>query len=185
MTDTKLIEIREKRVYNRSEKVGIIFSLRSNKTGLVYIGSEYIGNIDRHLMDLVVRMLAFEDMGYIYDASYEVLRDGEVEFSVLERIEEISTKYELANIADRYILELGREVCVNIWDSESLLRKTEIKSLYDDDARIEDIENRKMEIERELLESNDNDEKWFKEYRKERMRELRLAGEELYKKIIV
>jgi hypothetical protein len=136
-------------------------------------------------MDLIVRMLAFDDMGYLYDASYEVLKDMSLDLVLLEVVLDVKTKYELCNIADMYAMRLGREKCVNMWYSESLLRKIDKVSLYDNDDRIRDVDIRKMEIEKKLLEELGIDESSLKEYRRERMIELREAGKELYINIIM
>jgi len=183
--DSKLIRLSEKRVYNRSEKLGVVFSLISNDSGLVYIGSEYVGNLEVHIMDLLVRMLSFDDMGYLYDASYEVLKDMSFDVVLIDVLSDIKTKYELGNVADMYARRLGMGKCVNLWESESLLRKIDLVSLYDNDVRIRDVDIRKIELEKGVLEGLENDESRLKEYRKERMLELREAGKELYKKIIM
>lgn len=183
--DSKLISLSEKGVYNRSEKLGVVFSLISNDSGLVYIGSEYVGNLEVHIMDLLVRMLSFDDMGYLYDASYEVLKDMSFDVVLIDVLSDIKTKYELGNVADMYARRLGMGKCVNLWESESLLRKIDLVSLYDNDVRIRDVDIRKIELEKGVLEGLENDESRLKEYRKERMLELREAGKELYKKIIM
>ena len=185
MDDIRVINLIEKRVYNRSVKLGVVFSIISNVSGLVYIGSEYVGNMEMHIMDLCVRMLAFEDMGYIYDASYEVLKDMDVNLILLEIVKDVRTKYELCNIADMYVKRLGRDKCVNMWYSESLLRKIDKVSLYDNDVRIREVEIRKIDLEKELLKELGDNESRLKEYRRKRMIELREAGNEVYKTIIM
>lgn len=185
MDDIRVINLIEKRVYNRSVKLGVVFSIISNVSGLVYIGSEYVGNMEMHIMDLCVRMLAFEDMGYIYDASYEVLKDMDVNLILLEIVKDVRTKYELCNIADMYVKRLGRDKCVNMWYSESLLRKIDKVSLYDNDVRIREVEIRKIDLEKELLKELGDNESRLKEYRSKRMIELREAGNEVYKTIIM
>jgi hypothetical protein len=117
-------------------------------------------------------------MGYLYESSEGVLEDGAVELRVLDKIE-VSSKYELARLAERYMLELGRVVCVNVYKPEELKRGLAI-GLYDDDARLEDIERYKEKKEKELYSLGVD----VLEYRKVRMAEIRSMKDELYEKII-
>lgn len=165
------------------DKIGIIYSLSTTTIPKkVYIGFEFIHNIEYELKDLLVRYMAYIDMGYLFEASAEVLKGAPVIYNELERLK-IKDKYELANIAERYILELGSDICVNLWIPESLKRGLPIQ-LYDDDDRINDVEKYKAEKEEELLEEYETNEK-IREYRKLRMCELRELKEELYDMMIL
>jgi len=162
---------------SKKTRSGVIFSLRS-KAGLVYIGFEYEGRIEYELKDLLVRYLAYVDMGYLFESSASVFADGPVEFRVLEKIE-VSSKYELAARAEGYMLELGASVCVNVYKPEELLRGFAVV-LYDGDKRIDEIEKYKSEKEKELEGITDD----VREYKRQRMVELREMKEELYEKLI-
>jgi len=161
----------------KKTRSGVIYSLRS-KSGAVYVGFEYEGNIEKDLKDLLVRYVGYKSMGYLYESSEGVLEDGPVELRVLDKIE-VSSKYELARLAERYMLELGRVVCVNVYKPEELKRGLAI-GLYDDDARLEDIERYKEKKEKELYSLGVD----VLEYRKVRMAEIRSMKDELYEKII-
>ena len=156
---------------------GVIFSLRSD-SGLVYIGFEYEGRIEYELKDLLVRYVAYKSMGYLYESSAGVLEEAPVEFEVIEKVE-VKSKYELARIAESYMLKLGKNVCVNVYKPEELKRGFGV-GLYDNDSRIKDIEKYKKMKEKEM-ESMGLD---VAEYRRERLVEIRGIKEDLYNKMI-
>jgi len=159
-------------------KMGVIYSLSSEKGG-VYIGSEYEGNIEKELKDLLVRYVGYKSLGYLYESSAGVLEDGIVNLRVLEKVL-VSSKYELARKAEVYMLELGRDVCVNIYKPEELKRGFAI-GLYEDDERLVEVERYKSKKEKELLLLGVD----VVEYRKARMAEIRSMKDELYEKIIM
>lgn len=159
-------------------KDGVIYSLRSSK-GKVYIGFEYEGRIEYELKDLLLRYVAYKSMGYLYESSAGVLDDAPVEFAVVEKVE-VKSKYELGRLAEVYMLELGNDVCVNVYKPEELKRGLGI-GLYENDSRIDDIEKYKKMKEKEL-EGMEVD---VVEYRRARMVEIRGLKEELYEKMIM
>ena len=158
---------------------GVIFSLRSG-SGKVYVGFEYEGRIEYELKDLLVRYVAYKSMGYLYESSEGVFEEAPVEFGVLEKVE-VKSKYELARLAEVYMLELGKDVCVNVYKPEEL-RRGFAMGLYENDSRIKDIEKYKKMKEKELeLESMGLD---VDEYRRVRMVEIRGLKDELYEKMV-
>jgi hypothetical protein len=157
--------------------MGVIYSL-SSKLGRVYIGFEYEGNIEKELKDLLVRYVGYKSLGYLYESSAVVLEDGIVEFAVIEKLL-VSSKYDLARKAEVYMLELGRDVCVNVYKAEELKRGFAI-GLYEDDERLLEVERYKSKKEKELLLLGVD----VVEYRKARMAEIRSMKDELYEKII-
>jgi hypothetical protein len=173
------LEVAMKMPTIRSSKLndGVIFSLRTG-SGKVYVGFEYEGRIEYELKDLLVRYVAYKSMGYLYESSAGVLDDVPVEFGVLEKVE-VKSKYELARLAEVYMLELGKDVCVNVYKPEELKRGFAV-GLYENDLRIKDIEKYKKMKEKEL-DSLGVD---IVEYRKGRMVEIRGLKDELYEKMI-
>ena len=157
--------------------MGVIYSLKS-ENGRVYIGSEYEGRIAKELKDLLVRYVGYKSMGYLYESSAGVFEDGIVDFALLEKVL-VSSKYELARKAEEYMLELGRDVCVNIYKPENLRRGFAI-GLYEDDIRLEEIERYKLIKEKELESMG----VYVVEYSKERMVYIRSMRDELYEKQI-
>ena len=121
-----------------------------------------------------MRYVGYKFLGYLYESSAGVFEDGIVDFALLEKVL-VSSKYELGRKAEEYMLELGREVCVNIYKPEELRRGFAI-GLYEDDVRLEEIERYKLIKEKEL-DSMGVD---VVEYRKERMVEIRSMRDELY-----
>lgn len=158
-------------------KMGVIYSLRSG-SGKVYVGFEYEGNIEKELKDLLVRYVAYKSLGYLYESSECVLEDAPVEFILLEKVE-VKSKYDLARLAGVYMLELGKDVCVNVYKPEELKRGFAI-GLYENDSRIKDIEKYKKMKENELY-SIELD---VAEYRRARMVEIRALKDELYDRMI-
>ena len=99
---------------------------------------------------------------------------------MLEKVE-VKSKYELARLAEVYMLELGKDVCVNVYKPEEL-RRGFAMGLYENDSRIKDIEKYKKMKEKELeLESMGLD---VDEYRRVRMVEIRGLKDELYEKMV-
>ena len=101
-----------------NEKIGLIYSLRS-KGGKVYIGFEYEKNVEKMLKDLLVRYVAYMEMGYLHESSSGVLNDAPVSYKLLERVE-VKSKYELGRLAEVYMLNMSG--VVNLWKPEELLR---------------------------------------------------------------
>jgi hypothetical protein len=161
-----------------NEKIGLIYSLRS-KGGKVYIGFEYEKNVIKMLKDLLVRYVAYMEMGYLHEASAGVLNDAPVSYKLLKRVE-VKSKYELGKLAEEYMLDMSD--VVNLWRPEELLRGNVI-GLYENDERIEEVEIYKNEKWEELVEKYGSEEK-AREYRKMRMLELRELKDELYEMMI-
>jgi len=161
-----------------NEKIGLIYSLRS-KGGKVYIGFEYEKNVEKMLKDLLVRYVGYMEMGYLHESSAGVLNDAPVSYKLLKRVE-VKSKYELARLAEEYMLDMSE--VVNLWRPEELLRGNVI-GLYEKDERIEEVEMYKSEKWEELVEKYGSEEKAI-EYRKMRMYELRELKEELYEMMI-
>ena len=161
-----------------NEKIGLIYSLRS-KGGKVYIGFEYEKNVVKMLKDLLVRYIAYMEMGYLHESSAGVLNDAPVSYKLLERVE-VKSKYELGRLAEVYMLNMSG--VVNLWKPEELLRGDMI-GLYEKDERIEEVEIYKNDKWEELVERYGSEEK-AREYRKMRMYELRELKDELYEMMI-
>jgi hypothetical protein len=161
-----------------NEKIGLIYSLRS-KGGKVYIGFEYEKNVEKMLKDLLVRYVAYMEMGYLHESSAGVLNDAPVSYKLLERVE-VKSKYELGRLAEVYMINMSG--VVNLWKPEELLRGVMI-GLYEKDERIEEVEIYKNDKWEELVERYGSEEK-AREYRKMRMYELRELKDELYEMMI-
>ena len=161
-----------------NEKIGLIYSLRS-KGGKVYIGFEYEKNVEKMLKDLLVRYVGYMEMGYLHESSAGVLNDAPVSYKLLKRVE-VKSKYELARLAEEYMLDMSD--VVNLWRPEELLRGNVI-GLYEKDERIEEVDKYKSEKWEELVDKYGSEEKAI-EYRKMRMYELRELKEELYEMMI-
>ena len=86
---------------------------------------------------------------------------------------------QLARLAEVYMLELGKDVCVNVYKPEELKRGFAM-GLYENDSRIKDIEKYNKMKEKEL-ESMGLD---VDEYRRVRMVEIRGLKDELYEKMV-
>ena len=78
-----------------NSKVGVIYSLSVNSK--FYIGYEYEYNVEKEVMDLLVRSRSYEELGYLYEASYEVLKNDKIELDIVSR-HEVKSKKELAEI---------------------------------------------------------------------------------------
>jgi hypothetical protein len=100
-------------------KKGVIFLLSSPTSECMYVGCEYVGNLEKHLKELILRAEAYKEQGSIFHDSYEVMSQDEVRFELLEEVL-VGNKYELGSKALEYIEKLGK-VC-NIWYPEDMYR---------------------------------------------------------------
>ena len=139
-----------KKAVEKNEIVGVIYSLSAGKK--VYIGSEYENNVYRVIKDLIVRSRSYDELGYLYDASYEVLKNDKVKLEIVGRYS-VKSKKELSLIARDYIKSLGIK-CVNIWDPVDILMggKVSIISVSKGVKEyIKSIYNKKSEIESQMI----------------------------------
>ena len=67
-------------------KEGVIFLLSSPDTNKSYVGSEYAGNIERYLKELILRAEAYREQGSIFHDSYPVISQPQVRFELLEKV---------------------------------------------------------------------------------------------------
>ena len=109
----KQISIEDKKV-----KDAVIFTLR-NKGNKVYIGYDFNHNIEKLLKDLVVRYKAYEEFGYLYESSFEILKNGSAQFEIIEELT-VKSKLHLAEHALQVIKKYGSR-CVNIWNPVDML----------------------------------------------------------------
>lgn len=133
-----------------NSKVGVIYSLSVNSK--FYIGYEYEYNVEKEVMDLLVRSRSYEELGYLYEASYEVLKNDKIELDIVSR-HEVKSKKELAEIGLKYMLKLG-VMCVNIWNPVDILngvRPRVISKMKNIIEYIKGIDARKADIERVML----------------------------------
>lgn len=167
-------------------RMGIVFCLLG-KGGKIYIGSEYESNIVCLLKDLCVRNRSYEELGYLYDASNEVLSKGNVRYVELCRMM-VSKKLELCDMVNDEILKWGNK-CVNIWDACDILKRADVPGVLDG----KDVEYNKFVKEKKKKE-NDVIKKLMKEngiskkeseflldnYRKDKMIEIRGKKDKMY-----
>ena len=100
-----------------NNKVGVVYVLKSKSS--IYVGYEYEYNVEKQVKDLLVRARSYEELGYLYESSYEVLKNDKVELDIVVRCD-IRSKKELAELALEYMLSLGSK-CVNIWNPVDIL----------------------------------------------------------------
>lgn len=131
-------------------KIGVIYSLSAKDK--FYIGYELEYNVEKQVKDLLVRSRSYEELGYLYEASYEVLKNDKIEFAIISR-HEVKSKKELAEIGLKYMLKLGVK-CVNIWNPVDILNGekpgviSKIKNIM---VYIKGIDARKADIESGML----------------------------------
>ena len=71
---------------SHNKKEGVIFLLSSPDTNKSYVGSEYAGNIEKHLKELILRAEAYREQGSIFHDSYPVISQPQVRFELLEKV---------------------------------------------------------------------------------------------------
>jgi hypothetical protein len=131
-------------------KIGVIYSLSVNSK--FYIGYEYEYNVEKEVMDLLVRSRSYDELGYLYEASYEVLKNDKIELDIVSR-HEVKSKKELAEIGLKYMLKMGVN-CVNIWNPVDILNGEKprvISKMKNVIGYIKCIDARKKEVEKVLL----------------------------------
>jgi len=133
-----------------NNKIGVIYSLSANSK--FYIGYEYECNVEKQVKDLLVRSRSYDELGYLYEASYEVLKNDKIEFDIVSR-HEVKSKKELAEIGLKYMLKLGVK-CVNIWNPVDILNGEKprvISKMKNIMGYIKSIDARKADIESGML----------------------------------
>ena len=105
-------------IEDKNVKDAVIFTL-SNKGNKVYIGYDFNHNIEKLLKDLVVRYKAYEEFGYLYESSFEILKNGSAQFEIIEELK-VKTKLHLAEHALQVMKKYGSR-CVNIWNPVDML----------------------------------------------------------------
>jgi hypothetical protein len=171
-------------------KLGIIYGLIAEDR--VYIGYEYDRNVESEIKDLLVRARSYEELGYLYEASYEVLKYEKIKLKILVK-EVVNSKVELAYKALNIMLALG-DKCVNIWDPVCLLNgSVYIISKADGIVDyIKSIDDRKLDIEKGMIAEYENNgydnegaKKKVKETYKMIMDEIRKDKEDMYNNKII
>jgi hypothetical protein len=186
--------IKEVRIDSRGKlKDGVIYVLSNEEDDKYYIGFEYEGNIENELKDLIVRSIAYDKMGYLYEASNEIFKNTPVKFEILEKVS-VKTKYVLAEYALNHMLELGKDRCVNIWNPVDLIssKVKNVSLIWNNNKRVKEIEKYKSEKEEEMLKEL-LDEGYDLEYarmmmmekRRETMIEIRKLKDYLYSEWII
>ena len=64
-----------------NNKVGVVYVLKSKSS--IYVGYEYEYNVEKQVKDLLVRARSYEELGYLYESSYEVLKNDKVELDIV------------------------------------------------------------------------------------------------------
>ena len=187
-----IVDLPKKINVKARDKEGIVFMLSSKEK--CYIGYEYSGNLENLLKDLILRCIAFDILGVLYEDSYDVLKDAPVEFSVLLKVS-VKRKNDLACLAKEEILRLGKDKCVNNLDpvfKESVKTKEISKFLYGKDIKQRYVDKYKKDKEEEMLlkykEEGYNDIEGMIKLKaeiKDRLNELRKVKEELYNDWII
>lgn len=132
------------------EKVGVIYGLIANSK--IYIGYEFDRNVEKEIKDLLVRSRSYEELGYLYEASYEVLKYNKIKFEKLLEVN-VKNKVELASYARDIIIKYGNK-CVNIWDPVDILNQVKpeiISKTKNVEKRIKEIETRKKECKDNMV----------------------------------
>lgn len=133
-----------------SVKNGVVYGLIAK--GNVYVGYEFDRNVEKEIKDLLVRCRSYEELGYLYEASYEVLKYDRIKFEKLLSIE-VKNKEELAGYAMDIMLKYGNK-CVNIWNPIDILKQVKpeiISKSKNVDKRIKEIEARKKDCEDNMI----------------------------------
>jgi hypothetical protein len=129
-------------------KEGLIFALIDKSSGKRYIGSEYEGNIEKYLKELILRAEAFKLQGSIFHDSYEVMKEEKVIFELIERLF-VSKKLDLSKRALMYIKSDVKTS--NIWYPEDILKSYEEKDwrVLDGKDRMINYKDKYMKIKLE------------------------------------
>jgi hypothetical protein len=184
----KKVIINESKNGNKS---GVIYVL-SNESGKYYIGFEYEGNIENEIKDLIVRSIAYDKMGYLYEASNEIFKNPPVKMEILEKVN-VSSRIKLAEVALNHMLEMGMDRCVNIWNPVDMLGKVvRVRLIWGNNKMVKVIDRYKLEKENEMLgefleEGYDLHEArmLMLEKRKDMMNEIRKLKDYLYDEWII
>lgn len=134
----------------KKERIGVIYSLTAKNK--VYVGYEYEDNVEKQVKDLLVRARSYEELGYLYEASYEVLKYDKIKLEVIFS-DEVKNKNEMAMLAFEYIKRFGVK-CVNIWNPIDILNgeKPEVISKKKNiQEYIKSIDARKKEVENSMF----------------------------------
>ncbi len=129
---------------------GVIYTLTAK--GKIYVGFEYDDNVVKQIKDLLVRARSYEELGYLYEASYEVLKNDSIDYEIVS-MHDVKNKKILAELALKYMLSLGVK-CVNIWNPVDILNGDKprvITKRKNINEYIKSIEARKKEVEKVLL----------------------------------
>jgi len=132
------------------ERIGVIYSLTAKNK--VYVGYEYEDNVEKQVKDLLVRARSYEELGYLYEASYEVLKYDKIKLEAIFK-SEVKSKNDMAIIALEYIKKLG-DTCVNIWNPVDILNREKpdvISKKKNILEYIKTIDTRKKDIENNML----------------------------------
>ena len=135
---------------------GVIYTLTSKSK--IYVGFEYEDNVVKQIKDLLVRARSYEELGYLYEASYEVLKNDSIDYEIVS-MHDVKNKKILAELALKYMLSLGTK-CVNIWDPIDILNGDEprvITKRKNINEYIKSIEARKKEVETGMLDEYMNE----------------------------